>query len=565
MANVVERHTGLSERQLVDRCKDAVAIEPFACACARLRRDKLTLTFGAHLRLLQKGAFTHASITTVDLAGAMHLKQIDAMAFAKCNKLVTVKLNDSLETIGRNAFYECANLTTIDLNQCAGIVIEEAAFYGCMRLNMEISAPAKIGPLAFRRTLAKAARSLRAHVEITAFDVNTQTNCTFWRKGTTNHKRLGYPVTQLPGANNMYTAAGRVFCVPAKDDPNQKKTYEYLHTPREFDLDAQTTPAGLKTLHVESTVTCTDGKHLTMKTLSLGKNVYMVQAWFKECAALERIRTAGPVRLNDYAFQSCTFLTHINIDLIGKIRENTFANCVNLTTVTLVALKPDKTSDNLLEIHKTAFPDELSECELTIVGHMALDVVLKPATVWKTVSVNSAKSFKSDNVVDAIKININVNKSVHIGSTPTTDKWPARLEVLEICADTFVLPNRFESNGIKTINIRKPLRPGKWRRGHHRVLPARYKDLVKQFEGVDQVPWASSKKRSAYVLAKNTRRDVHAAYRRAYDEMANIHPTTQQVVIIHKDVWKHGPPLHVTTMATAVSYTHLTLPTTPYV
>ena len=60
------------------------------------------------------------------------LAEIGESAFAGCNQLIEVVMNDSIKTIGKNAFNTCSNLQTIDLQNIERI--EMMAFYQCNTL-----------------------------------------------------------------------------------------------------------------------------------------------------------------------------------------------------------------------------------------------------------------------------------------------------------------------------------------------------------------------------------------------------------------------------------------------
>ena len=70
----------------------------------------------------------------IDFGGEIYaVTGIDAYAFYNCRGLSSVKLPNTIESIGENAFYNCTSLTSIEIPESVTYV-QDLAFEGCSRL-----------------------------------------------------------------------------------------------------------------------------------------------------------------------------------------------------------------------------------------------------------------------------------------------------------------------------------------------------------------------------------------------------------------------------------------------
>lgn len=221
-----------------------------------------------------------------------------AGAFYGCTQLKTVKLPDSLKTIGRNSFNECKLLESVTFGNNIS-KIGDSAFSQCPNLNIdELNLPllASIGSKAFQNCRIKKVTSLGS-------------------------------ITSLP-------------------DGEFNSTYNYIGVfARNEQLKSVSLPDSITKLGKGSFNRCSSLTQINIPegVKSLG------QVCFHKCSALESIELPSTVTaIEPAAFQYCTGLTRVSItaDTPPSLGSSAFANCSALTGIYV----PDES----VEAYKTA-------------------------------------------------------------------------------------------------------------------------------------------------------------------------------------------------------------------
>ena len=152
--------------------------------------------------------FDGSSITTVNIGNKV--KTIPAHAFDYCKGMTSIKIPDSVQTVGDGAFYNCYNLTNVAIGKNV-VSIERLAFYRCSSLTT-VKIPDKVemlGESAFSRCTALT--NVEIGTGITSIGDNVFSGCTnlqnVYYKGTAEQ----WSKVSVNDGNEYFTSATLYF------------------------------------------------------------------------------------------------------------------------------------------------------------------------------------------------------------------------------------------------------------------------------------------------------------------------------------------------------------------
>ena len=290
----------------------------------------------------------------LDLSGTTGLESIPSRTFSRCIKLVSIKIPESVTSIGKAAFAECTSLTTIEI-PASVTSIGVSAFGICTNLsNIEIpESVTSIDSIAFCRCTSLT--TIEIPESVTNIDYNTFRGCT--------------NLTNIEIPASVTSIGDSAFC-----GCTSLTTIEIPESVTSIGSSAFDECTSLTTIKIPESVT------------SIGDSA------FSRCRSLTTIKIPESVTsIGNHAFGECTSLTNIEIPKsVTSIGGSAFKNCINLTTI--------KIPESVTSIEVYAF----YHCpNLTTVNYMGT------IEQWNSISVDhdnynltSAKIICTDGVIN---------------------------------------------------------------------------------------------------------------------------------------------------------------------
>ncbi len=225
--------------------------------------------------------------------------QIDTRAFYN-SEITSVRIPNTIVSIGINAFYSCSNLTSVEMIGNSVTSIGNNAFYGCQALS-NITIPDSvitIGEGAF-------------------FNCKSLKNVT-----------IPNSITSI--ANAMFADCSQLTSVTIPDSITSIGNNAFYNCNKLANL---TIPNSVTNIGNYAFFGCNALTNVTMPNsiTSIGKNV------FCSCSSLTSVTISNSVTsIEDYAFYGCKSLTNITIsNSVTSIGKEAFFNCTTLTTITI--------------------------------------------------------------------------------------------------------------------------------------------------------------------------------------------------------------------------------------
>ena len=218
-------------------------------------------------------------------------------------RIKTVKLSDSITSIGYRSFYNCRDLSTISFDVASLSQIGENAFVNCYALpSLTFSSNSKvstIGRYAFAN--CSGIKTLTLPESLTNIGYAAFSNCTGLTKITINSKRI----TDISSSGGTFANAGKV--------------------------------SGAVDVVFGNSVTMIPG--------------YLFNCGESEYARIKTVKISGNVESIGYkAFSNCTDLTDVSIgSSVTQIGESAFSNCIALSNVSI------PTNSSLTTVGRYAF------------------------------------------------------------------------------------------------------------------------------------------------------------------------------------------------------------------
>ena len=249
---------------------------------------------------------------------------IGFLAFEGCSGLTSVTIPNSLTSIGAFAFVDCENLMSVIIPNNTISDINEGTFYGCLRLE-SISIPASvisIGAYAFAKC--------------------------------TNLKSVTIPESVTNIGTYAFTDCKNLISITI---PKSVKSIERGAFGRCTNLKSVTIPESVTSMEAFAFYNCVNLKSVTIpNTIS-----EICEGTFGECSKLESVSIPNSIlKIGRFAFYACNNLSDVNIpntvkeiedsafigcniitvnipSSVEKIGKNAFAHCYNLTQVKIPA------------------------------------------------------------------------------------------------------------------------------------------------------------------------------------------------------------------------------------
>ena len=359
----------------------------------------------------------------LDLSGTTGLESIPSRTFSRCIKLVSIKIPESVTSIGLSAFGSCTSLTTIEI-PASVTSIGVSAFSRCTNLtNIEIpESVTSIGDSAFSRctslTTIKIPESVTS-IGNHAFDECTSlTNIEIPKsvtsidygtfRGCTNLTNLEIPesVTSIDSIAFCGCTSLTTIEIPESVTNIDYNTFRGCTNLTNIAIPASVTSIGdsafcgctsLTTIEIPESVTSIGSSAFdectSLTTIKIPESVTSIgDSAFSRCRSLTTIKIPESVTsIGNHAFGECTSLTNIEIPKsVTSIGGSAFKNCINLTTI--------KIPESVTSIEVYAF----YHCpNLTTVNYMGT------IEQWNSISVDhdnynltSAKIICTDGVIN---------------------------------------------------------------------------------------------------------------------------------------------------------------------
>jgi hypothetical protein len=133
---IVKRYTGTNSTLAIPAEIEGYPVTEIAGVFSSTNVRLVSVIIPKTVKTIGKAAFSETDLQHVDLSDTS-LTSLEREVFYGCTSLQTVKLPDTLKTIGDAAFYKCINLQTITLPDTVEI-IGEWAFQYCSTLTSDI-------------------------------------------------------------------------------------------------------------------------------------------------------------------------------------------------------------------------------------------------------------------------------------------------------------------------------------------------------------------------------------------------------------------------------------------
>lgn len=293
-------------------------------------------------------------ITAVEISEGV--TSIGKGTFFKLEKIESISIPASVETIGESAFESCSALTSVDFAENSKLeTIGRYAFYRCTQLvNIEI--PTSVMSIAFRAFYeCKALNSLVIPTEVTNLEGNAFEGCSaltsitipasVTKMGTgvfsgcslleTVNFAEGSALLALPDYTFQYCSALTSFTLPADITRIGANAFRNCTSLTEFEVPASVTQIGGSAFYGCSKlqqVTFATNEEGASEVTSIGSSAF-------KNTALTSITIPDTVKsVGSYCFEECKQLTGVVLPTsLTKLETATFRKCSVLETITIPA------------------------------------------------------------------------------------------------------------------------------------------------------------------------------------------------------------------------------------
>ncbi len=280
-----------------------------------------------------KGSSTELEIPS-SLDGYI-VTRIDEGAFADCTRLISVKIPDSVKSIGYSAFYNCESLTSIAIPNSV-TTIDDYAFLGCIKL-AKITIPDSvtiIGNWAFEK--CESLTSITIPRSVTSIGYRAFYDCISLKSLNVDAGNQYY--SSLDGS--LYNKEQTVLI--RYDIGKNENSFVIPNTVTSIGAGAFENCTSLISITIPDSVTSIgdwafdDCESLT--SITLPDNITTIsEGTFYNCKSLTSIKVPdGVTSICDAAFDGCENLLGVTIpDKVTRIGDYAFSHCENLMTATI--------------------------------------------------------------------------------------------------------------------------------------------------------------------------------------------------------------------------------------
>ena len=226
------------------------------------------------------------------------VKSINDFAFYNCTKLKIINIPNSVTSIGGGAFERCKSLTSITIPNSV-TNIEKEAFYGCSSLS-SITIPNSVTSIGGHAFAGCSLTSITIPNSVTSIGKSTFAGCS--------------KLSSITIPNSVTSIGDYAFIGCAL-------------------LTSITIPNSVKTIGGHAFEKCR-----ALTNITIPNSVTSIGNWaFEECESLKNIFIPNSVKtIGDGAFEKCKSLTSITIpNSVTSIGKSTFANCSSLSSITI--------------------------------------------------------------------------------------------------------------------------------------------------------------------------------------------------------------------------------------
>lgn len=257
-----------------------------------------------------------SAISTED--GEIEITHIDDAAFKNNKKIQTLKIGDSVKSIGQSAFEGCSSLTNIDFGN--GLEnIYSYAFSGCDKL-MTVTIPQSVKEIdsgAFNDCF-----KLVEVINKSALNISTGAE--------DNGDVAFYAITVHNQQNSKLRKSAENYLFVRLDDANYLVGYDGDDNATKLTLPVSNEPYYVNKYAFYQDETLTSVKIPADSALEIG------QGAFKNCVNLRTADIKSSSKIGDEAFYGCVSLYNLTLsENLREIGESAFYGCYSLTSVSV--------------------------------------------------------------------------------------------------------------------------------------------------------------------------------------------------------------------------------------
>lgn len=271
---------------------------------------------GCPVTTIDKYAFQYRKdLTSIKLPDSV--TSIGWESFNECSNLKNIKLSSKLKTIGYRAFHNCKNLENLTMPSSI-TSIGKSAFYNCEHLSNLIipNSVTSIGEYAFANCFRLT--NIKLPDKLKVIDSSTFENCT-------NIESIEIPDTVEEIGSSVFYGCISLKNIKINSPSISIGNYAFSDC---TNLESIILPEGLESIEESTFAGCS-----SLKSIELSKNLSSIKSnAFYECSSLKDVNLPESLTsIDDNSFYGCISLESITIPSNVKyIAENTFENCTSL-------------------------------------------------------------------------------------------------------------------------------------------------------------------------------------------------------------------------------------------
>lgn len=284
------------------------------------------------LTTIGQGAFEASqNITSVTLPNSV--TSIGVWAFSGCSNLPTITIPNSVTYIDREAFSDCTSLTSITLSSNI-TAINNSTFSGCTNLRT-ISIPNMVTYIDERAFYSSGLHSIAIPNNVTSMGINTFASCTALTSVT-----IGNGLTAIPNRAFYECKALSSINIGSGVTSIGDSAFSICTS-----LTSVTIPSSVTSIGYGAFYRCSG-----LSSINIGSGVTSIGTnAFSYCRGLTSVTIPDSVTtIGEWAFSDCSSLTSVTIGSgITYIDNDAFVYCSGLQSITCLATTPPQIDYNV--------------------------------------------------------------------------------------------------------------------------------------------------------------------------------------------------------------------------